>query len=121
MKTRQTRGQNASDSTIRIDVGQLDRLMNRVGELVLLRNQIVQYTNSIEDNELVGTSQRLNLLTTELQESVMKTRMQPIGNIWSKFPRTVTSLSVAASRSASRWRGRRLNSTKPSSRPLRIL
>lgn len=90
----QARGQNASDSTIRVDVGQLDRLMNRVGELVLLRNQIVQYTNSTEDSELLGTSQRLNLLTTELQESVMKTRMQPIGNIWSKFPRTVRDVAL---------------------------
>jgi len=88
------RGQGASDSTIRVDVGQLDRLMNRVGELVLLRNQIVQYTNSTEDSELLGTSQRLNLLTTELQESVMKTRMQPIGNVWSKFPRIVRDMAV---------------------------
>ncbi|MBZ5687775.1 MAG: chemotaxis protein CheW [Acidobacteriia bacterium] len=88
------RGQSASDSTIRVDVGQLDRLMNRVGELVLLRNQIVQYTNSTEDSELLATSQRLNLLTTELQEGVMKTRMQPIGNIWSKFPRTVRDVAL---------------------------
>jgi chemotaxis protein histidine kinase CheA len=90
----QARGQSASDSTIRVDVGQLDRLMNRVGELVLLRNQIVQYTNSTEDSELLGTSQRLNLLTTELQEGVMKTRMQPIGNIWGKFPRTVRDVAM---------------------------
>ena len=69
--------------------------MNRVGELVLLRNQIVQYTNSTEDSELLGTSQRLNLLTTELQEGVMKTRMQPIGNIWSKFPRTVRDVALS--------------------------
>lgn len=68
--------------------------MNRVGELVLLRNQIVQHTNSSEDSELLGTSQRLNLLTTELQEGVMKTRMQPIGNIWSKFPRTVRDVAL---------------------------
>jgi len=87
-------GNSASDSTIRVDVGQLDRLMNRVGELVLLRNQIVQYTNSSDDDELLATSQRLNLLTTELQEGVMKTRMQPIGNIWSKFPRTVRDVAV---------------------------
>src|SRR5579864_2794884 len=90
----QARGQSASDSTIRVDVGQLDRLMNRVGELVLLRKQIVQYTNSTEDSELLATSQRLNLLTTELQEGVMKTRMQPIGNIWSKFPRTVRDVAL---------------------------
>jgi chemotaxis protein histidine kinase CheA len=90
----QARAVSASDSTIRVDVGQLDRLMNRVGELVLLRNQIVHHTHSIEDSELLGTSQRLNLLTTELQESVMKTRMQPIGNIWSKFPRTVRDVAL---------------------------
>jgi len=88
------RGQSASDSTIRVDVAQLDRLMNGMSELVLLRNQIVQYSNSTEDSELLGTSQRLNLLTTELQEGVMKTRMQPIGNIWSKFPRTVRDVAV---------------------------
>lgn len=88
------RQQSASESTIRVDVGQLDRLMNRVGELVLLRNQIVQYTNSTEDSELLGPSQRLNLLTTELQESVMKARMQPIGNIWTKFPRTVRDVAL---------------------------
>jgi two-component system, chemotaxis family, sensor kinase CheA len=88
------RGQSASDSTIRVDVAQLDRLMNRMGELVLLRNQIVQFTNSSEDSGLVATSQRLNLLTTELQEGVMKTRMQPIGNIWNKFPRTVRDVAL---------------------------
>jgi two-component system, chemotaxis family, sensor kinase CheA len=93
-------GQSVSDSTIRVDVGQLDRLMNRVGELVLLRNQIVQYTNSTEDSELLGTSQRLNLLTTELQEGVMKTRMQPIGNIWSKFPRTVRDVALGCGKQA---------------------
>jgi len=88
-------GQSASDSTIRVDVNHLDRLMNRVGELVLLRNQIVQFSNASEDAELAGTSQRLNLLTTELQEGVMKTRMQPIGNIWSKFPRTVRDVALS--------------------------
>ncbi len=90
----QARGQNASDSTIRVEVSQLDRLMNRMGELVLLRNQIVQFTNSSEDSGLLATSQRLNLLTTELQEGVMKTRMQPIGNIWSRFPRTVRDVAL---------------------------
>lgn len=87
-------GQSASESTIRVDVGQLDRLMNGMSELVLVRNQIVQHTNSADDSELLATSQRLNLLTTELQEGVMKTRMQPIGNIWSKFPRTVRDVAL---------------------------
>ena len=90
----QGHGPSASDSTIRVDVSQLDRLMNRVGELVLLRNQILQFSSSSEDSGLLATSQRLNLLTTELQEGVMKTRMQPIGNIWSKFPRTVRDVAM---------------------------
>jgi len=90
----QARGQSASDTTIRVDVSQLDRLMNRMGELVLLRNQIVQFTSSTEDTDLIKTSQRLNLLTTELQEGVMKTRMQPIDNIWGKFPRTVRDVAL---------------------------
>ncbi|HWA55740.1 MAG TPA: chemotaxis protein CheA, partial [Gemmatimonadales bacterium] len=85
----------ASDSNIRVDVALLDKLMNLVGELVLARNQILQYTANREDSAFVATSQRLNLITTELQEGVMKTRMQPIGNVWAKFPRVVRDLAVA--------------------------
>jgi two-component system chemotaxis sensor kinase CheA len=87
-------GQSAADRTIRLDVALLDHLMNLVGELVLARNQILQFANSTEESGLLVTSQRLNLITTELQEGVMKTRMQPIGNIWSKFPRTVRDLAL---------------------------
>jgi two-component system chemotaxis sensor kinase CheA len=89
-----------SDSSIRVDVGLLDKLMNLVGELVLARNQIVQYTTSLESSALLGTVQRLNQLTTELQAGVMKTRMQPIGTIWSKFPRVVRDLAVACGKQA---------------------
>jgi two-component system chemotaxis sensor kinase CheA len=85
---------SVSDSTIRVDVGLLDRLMNLVGELVLARNQVLQFSNATEDAGIIAPSQRLNLITTELQEGVMKTRMQPIGNIWSKFPRTVRDLAL---------------------------
>ena len=84
-----------SEASIRVDVGLLDKLMTLVGELVLARNQILQFTNTTEDASLVASSQRLNLITTELQEGVMKTRMQPIGNIWSKFPRTVRDVAAA--------------------------
>ena len=83
----------ASESSIRVDVTLLDKLMNLVGELVLARNQILQFSNATEDAGLLAPSQRLNLITTELQEGVMKTRMQPIGNIWSKFPRTVRDVA----------------------------
>ncbi len=68
--------------------------MTRVGELVLARNQILQHTSKLGDSNVASTAQRLNLITTELQESVMKTRMQPIGNVWSKFPRVVRDLST---------------------------
>jgi len=85
-----------ADASIRVDVELLDKLMNLVGELVLARNQIVQHAGKEEnkDSGYTATTQHLNLLTTELQEGVMKTRMQPIGNIWSKFPRVVRDLSV---------------------------
>jgi len=88
-------GPSASDSTIRVDVSLLDQLMNLVGELVLARNQILQFANSTEESTLVATSQRLNLITSELQEGVMKTRMQPIGNIWGKSPRTVRDVTLS--------------------------
>lgn len=88
-------GRPISESTIRVDVRLLDTLMNLVGELVLARNQILQYAARNEDSTLGATSQRLNLITTELQEGVMKTRMQPIGNVWSKFPRVVRDLAMA--------------------------
>jgi two-component system, chemotaxis family, sensor kinase CheA len=87
-------GQSASDRTIRLDVTLLDHLMNLVGELVLARNQILQFANSTEETSLLAASQRLNLITSELQEGVMKTRMQPIGNIWNKLPRTVRDLAL---------------------------
>ena len=88
------RTSSVSDSTIRVDVALLDKLMNLVGELVLARNQILQHSVTQEDSSLASTSQRLNLVTTELQEGVMKTRMQPIGNVWSKFPRVVRDLAL---------------------------
>jgi two-component system chemotaxis sensor kinase CheA len=84
-----------SDSTVRVDVGLLDRLMNLVGELVLSRNQIMQFAATQEDATFAATSQHLNLVTGELQEGVMKTRMQPIGNVWNKFPRVVRDLAAA--------------------------
>ncbi len=89
------KGPSVADSTIRVDVGLLDKLMNLVGELVLARNQILQFTAHQEDSTLNATSQRLNLITTELQEGVMKTRMQPIGVVWNKLPRLVRDLAAA--------------------------
>jgi two-component system chemotaxis sensor kinase CheA len=84
---------SVADSSIRVDVDLLDALMTLVGELVLTRNQIVQHASTRADADLVRSSQRLNLIASELQEGVMKTRMQPIDSIWSKVPRVVRDLS----------------------------
>lgn len=75
------RGGAVSEGSIRVDVGLLDGLMNLVGELVLARNQILQLVANEQDNDFHAPAQRLNLITTELQEGVMKTRMQPIGTV----------------------------------------
>jgi two-component system, chemotaxis family, sensor kinase CheA len=83
-----------SEGTIRVDVALLDKLMNLVGELVLARNQILQCTSPRSDPVLLRTSQRLNLITSELQEGFIKTRMQPIANIWKKFPRVSRDLAL---------------------------
>ncbi len=83
----------ASDSTIRVDVILLDKLMNLVGELVLARNQLLQDAGSLNPT-LYKTAQRLNLITSELQAGVMKTRMQPVGVVWNKLPRVVRDLAA---------------------------
>jgi two-component system chemotaxis sensor kinase CheA len=88
-----TDAREAVAETVRIGVNLLDRLMNLVGELVLARNQLMQVSLRSSDGGLQMVSQRMNLIAAELQEQVMKTRMQPIGNIWSKFPRTVRDLA----------------------------
>ncbi len=79
--------------TIRVDVHLLDRLMNLVGELVLTRNQIAQFSGGQSDPILTSSTQQLNLLTSELQGEVMKTRMQPISNVFDKFPRVVRDVA----------------------------
>ena len=89
-----THRRTVADSSIRVDVDLLDTLMRLVGELVLTRNQIVRQAGEQEDVELVRSSQRLNLIASELQEGVMKTRMQPIDNLWSKLPRVVRDLGA---------------------------
>jgi two-component system chemotaxis sensor kinase CheA len=88
-----------ADSSIRVDVDLLDALMNLVGELVLTRNQLLQRSATRQDPELQRTAQRLNLIAGELQEGVMKTRMQPIDNVWSKLPRVVRDLCVGLGKS----------------------
>jgi two-component system chemotaxis sensor kinase CheA len=78
---------------VRVDVHLLDRLMNLVGELVLARNQIVETYGNQTNNSTINPVQRLNLLTSELQEGVLKTRMQQIGTTWNRYPRMVRDLA----------------------------
>ena len=111
-----------ANQTIRVDIGLLDRLMNLVGELVLTRNQLLQVTTDatrpttvvssslsgfasagddldarardlIEEQRLAAVSQRLNQITTRLQDGIMQTRMQPIGGLFQKLPRIVRDVS----------------------------
>lgn len=84
---------SVADTTVRIEVDLLDKLMNLVGELVLARNQVLQYASGVEDSAMTAASQRLNHITAELQEGVMKTRMQPIRNVWGRMPRVVRDLA----------------------------
>jgi len=79
--------------SIRVNVDLLENLMTMVSELVLTRNQLLQILRSQKDSEFGAPLQRLSHVTTELQEGVMKTRMQPIGNAWAKLPRIVRDLS----------------------------
>jgi two-component system, chemotaxis family, sensor kinase CheA len=90
----ETKARDAAAETIRVGVSVLDKLMTLVGELVLARNQLLQVSNTVHDTSLQAVSQRMNLIATELQEQVMKTRMQPIGNIWAQFPRTVRDVAL---------------------------
>ena len=85
---------NLTDSHIRVDVELLDRLMNQVGELVLSRNQLTEHLTNSVDSDLAKMSQHLNQITTELQESVMAARLQPIGTIWGKYPRMIRDLAL---------------------------
>jgi len=84
----------AGGEIIRVAVHLVDRLLNLVGELVLARNQLLQFQNRASDAGFQAVCQRTNLITTELQEQVMKARMQPMENIWNKFPRTVRDLAL---------------------------
>lgn len=83
------------ESTIRVDIDLLDRMMNLMGELVLVRNQVIQHSTELQDDGLTNTCQRLHLITSDLQSGIMQTRMQPINNIWRNYPRLVRDLAIS--------------------------
>ena len=82
---------SAAESTLRVDVALLNRMMNLVGELVLTRNQVLQATSA--DPKMTLLSRRLDMVTADLRESVMRARMQPVSNVFSKMPRMVRDLA----------------------------
>jgi two-component system chemotaxis sensor kinase CheA len=84
------------ESTLRVDVTLLNRMMNLVGELVLTRNQVLQATAA--DPNMTVLTRRLDMVTADLRESVMKARMQPVSNVFSKMPRMVRDLSQSLGR-----------------------
>ena len=85
---------NAGRQSIRVDVGVLEALMTLVSELVLTRNQLMQLSRGEEDSRFTAPLQRLSHIVSDLQEGVMKTRMQPIRHAWSRLPRMVRDLST---------------------------
>ena len=94
-EARQT-ASSAAESTLRVDVELLNRMMNLVGELVLTRNRILQ--TMAEDQGFAALGHRLDTVTAELRESVMKARMQPVGYVFQKFPRMVRDLARTCGR-----------------------
>lgn len=84
---------SAQQSFVKITVAHLDKLMNLMGEMVLVRNQVLQHTKNKDDYEFLNLSQRLDIVTSELQEQVMQTRMQPIGNLLNRYKRIVHDIS----------------------------
>jgi len=86
-------GAHTESSTVRVQVSLLDRLMNLVGEMVLVRNQVLQHATRSDDYGFTLLSQKLDAVTSELQDEVMKTRMQPIGTVLSQLQRLVRDLA----------------------------
>lgn len=87
-------GKSSTETSIRVDVALLDRLMNLVSELVLARNQINQNTGSDASAGLQAAAQQLDIVTGDLQQALMETRMQPIGNLWNRLPRMIRDLAT---------------------------
>jgi two-component system chemotaxis sensor kinase CheA len=83
----------ANEGTLRVSVELLESLMNLAGELVLSRNQLRAVLNQSKLRGVQASFQRINLVTSELQDAIMQTRMQPIGNVFGKFPRVVRDIS----------------------------
>ncbi|KRT55622.1 Chemotaxis protein histidine kinase CheA [endosymbiont of Ridgeia piscesae] len=82
-----------AETTVRVDTQRLDDIMNMVGELVLVRNRLATLKATLNDEELANAVSNLDVVTSDLQLSVMKTRMQPIKKVFGRFPRVVRDLA----------------------------
>jgi len=89
-----TTAHSADSQSIRVNVEVLENLMTVVSELVLIRNQLIQTLRIDPESPFAGPLNRLNQVTSELQEGVMTTRMQPISGAWAKLPRLVRDLAA---------------------------
>ncbi len=85
-----------ASSHIRVNVHLLDQVINLVGELVLARNQVIGFNTKFDDSNFAASCQHLSLITAQLQQGVMKTRLQSISTIWQKFPRVIRDLAIAS-------------------------
>lgn len=88
------RESTVASQSLRVSVDVIENLMTMVSELVLTRNQLLQILRTANDSEFSSPLQRLNHVVSDLQEGVMKTRMQPVGNAWAKLPRIVRDISI---------------------------
>jgi len=82
-----------AETTVRVDTARLDEIMNMVGELVLVRNRLVRLGLNSGDEAMSKAVSNLDVVTADLQTSVMKTRMQPIKKVFGRFPRLVRDLA----------------------------
>jgi len=92
-KKKKAKKKSASQESLRVPVAVLDQLMNRAGELVLARNELNQALRGGEQKAMMAAGQRISQVTSELQEAIMLTRMQPVGNVFNKFTRVVHDLA----------------------------
>ncbi|GAA0689024.1 chemotaxis protein CheA [Marinobacterium maritimum] len=92
-KTKPSASKPAAESNVRVDTRLLDKIMNMVGELVLVRNRLVRLGGTREDEEMAKALGTLDMVTADLQTSVMKTRMQPVKKVFGRFPRLIRDLS----------------------------
>ncbi len=92
-KSKPSASKSAAESNVRVDTRLLDKIMNMVGELVLVRNRLVRLGGTREDEEMAKALGTLDMVTADLQTSVMKTRMQPVKKVFGRFPRLIRDLS----------------------------